>query len=274
MRPPSSALLPTALVALLLVLSGTLGCGPTGDPQPGPAGALSSESGELGRVETYQDSEDEAHEGDDDRLTVLFLGDSLTAGLGLAEDEAYPAVVGELLEERGLEVRVVNAGLSGDTTAGGLERLDWVLRRRPDVVVLELGPNDGLRGLPLDDTEANLRRLVEGARESGARVLLAGLQIPPNYGPDYARRFQEMYPRIAEEMDVPLIPFLLEGVGGEPDYNLPDGIHPNARGQRMLAENVVPHLVAMLGEEGEEGEGGETTIADEPVDEGVVEAAE
>lgn len=233
-----------AILLLALPLSGAC----TGDPQ----GGVSSESGELGRLETYLEPTDEATE-DDGRPRVLFLGDSLTAGLGLPEAEAYPAVVDGLLDEHGLDVVVINAGLSGDTSAGGLERLDWVLRQRPDVVVLELGPNDGLRGLPLDDTEDNLRRIIEGARASGARVLLAGLQIPPNYGPEYAESFRSMYPRLAEDLDVPLIPFLLEGVGGDPSLNLPDGLHPNTEGQRLIAETVLPHLVAMLEEpEGDE----------------------
>jgi len=184
----------------------------------------------------------------DPRPRVVFLGDSLTAGYGLAEDDAYPALIEAALAAEGRPVRVVNAGVSGDTSAGGLSRLDWVLRLEPDVVVVELGPNDGLRGLPLDATEANLRRIVERIEAAGARVLLVGLLIPPNYGPDYAGRFAAIYPRLAAELDVPLVPFLLEGVGGEPDLNLADGIHPNAAGHRRLADNVLPHLRPLLGE--------------------------
>jgi acyl-CoA thioesterase-1 len=176
------------------------------------------------------------------RPLVVFLGDSLTAGYGLPEADAYPALIEAALAAEGRPVRVVNAGVSGDTSAGGLARLDWVLRLEPDVVVVELGPNDGLRGLPLEATEANLRRIVERSRAAGARVLLAGMLIPPNYGPDYAGRFAAIYPRLAAELDVPLVPFLLEGVGGELDLNLADGIHPNAAGHRRLADNVMPHL--------------------------------
>lgn len=185
--------------------------------------------------------------GEERRPRVVFLGNSLTAGYGLAEEQAFPAVVGRLLEVSDEPIEVVNAGVSGDTTAGGLARLDWILRQRPDVVVVELGPNDGLRGLPLEMTEANLRAIVERSRAAGARVLLVGMQIPPNYGPDFAGAFRDLYPRLARELDVPLVPFLLDGVGGEPGLNLPDGLHPNAEGQRRAAENVLPHLRELLG---------------------------
>lgn len=194
----------------------------------------------------------EREEEDEDLPTVVFLGDSLTAGLGLPEDEAYPAVLEELLAREGTDVRVVNAGVSGDTSAGGLARLSWVLRQEPDVLVVELGPNDGLRGIDLSSTEANLRSIIGEAREAGAEVLLAGLKLPPNYGPDYAGQFEEMYARIAEEMEVPMVPFLLEGVGGEPELNLPDGLHPNTEGHRIVADNVLPHLKPLLDPE-EEG---------------------
>lgn len=176
------------------------------------------------------------------RPLVVFLGDSLTAGYGLSEEEAFPARVGELLAEEGLPVRVVNAGVSGDTTAGGLARLDWLLRQKPDVLVVGLGGNDGLRGLSPEMTEENLRQIVERAKQAGAEVLLLGLQLPPNYGADYTAAFREIYPRLAQELGVPLVPFLLAGVGGEPELNLPDGLHPNAEGQRIVAGNVLPYL--------------------------------
>lgn len=177
---------------------------------------------------------------------VVFLGDSLTAGLGLPAEQAYPSLVERTLDREGAPVRVLNAGVSGDTTAGGLSRLDWLLQQKPDVVVVGLGANDGLRGIDLADTERNLREIVRRSKEAGARVLLLGMQIPPNYGPDYAGRFKDLYPRIADDLDVPLVPFLLEGVGGVPDLNLPDGIHPNAQGQVRVAENVAPHLKDVL----------------------------
>ena len=183
-----------------------------------------------------------------DQLLVIFLGDSLTAGFELEEAEAFPAQVEARLRAAGRAVRVVNAGISGDTTAGGLARLDWLLRQRPDVLFVGLGGNDGLRGTPLDASEANLRAILERARAAGARVLLAGMLIPPNYGADYTQAFAAIYPRLAAEFDVPLIPFLLEGVAARPELNLEDGIHPNAEGQRMVAETVLEHLEPLLDE--------------------------
>lgn len=177
---------------------------------------------------------------------VVFLGDSLTAGLGLEGSQAYPFLVKASLEKAGHPVRVVNAGVSGDTTAGGLARLDWLLSQKPDVVVVGLGGNDGLRGLPLEAVEKNLREIVRRSQESGARVLLLGMQIPPNYGPEYAQGFAGMYPRVAKELDVPLVPFLLEGVGGIAQLNQEDGIHPTAEGQVKVAETVTPFLEEML----------------------------
>jgi len=182
------------------------------------------------------------------RPVVVFLGDSLTAGLGLSAEEAWPTLLTEQLADAGMPIRAVNAGVSGDTSAGGLRRLDWLLRQRPDVVVVELGANDGLRGQPLGGVETNLRTIVERSRAAGARVLLLGLRVPPSLGGDYARQFAELYPRLARELDVPLVPFLLEGVAGDPDLNLPDGIHPNADGQRRVAAVVRPHLERLLAE--------------------------
>jgi len=179
---------------------------------------------------------------------VVFLGDSLTAGLGLSAEEAWPTLVSEQLERAGTPIRAVNAGVSGDTSAGGLRRLDWLLRQHPDLVVVELGANDGLRGQPLAGVEANLRTIVEKSRAAGARVLLLGLQVPPSLGGDYARQFAELYPRLARELDVPLVPFMLEGVAGDPDLNQPDGIHPNAEGEKRVAAVVRPHLERLLSE--------------------------
>ncbi len=186
---------------------------------------------------------------------VVFLGDSLTAGLGLAEEEAFPARVAARAAAAGRSMRVVNAGVSGDTSAGGLARLDWLLRQRPDLLVVELGANDGLRGLPVEMTEANLRAIVSRTRAAGVGVLLVGIQVPPNYGPDYARRFAAVFPRLAGELDVPLVPFLLEGVAGEPALNLPDGIHPTAQGHERLAANVMPYLEEALSDEAAVGGG-------------------
>jgi len=177
---------------------------------------------------------------------VVFLGDSLTAGYGLAEEQAFPALCGERLRAQGIPVRVVNAGVSGDTTTGGLERVDWLLAQQPDLLVVELGGNDGLRALPVEQTERNLRAIVARARGLDVPVLLLAMQIPPSYGNDYARRFRELYPRLARELDVPLVEDFLDGVGGVRELNLADGIHPTAEGHRRLADNILPELTAAL----------------------------
>ena len=180
-----------------------------------------------------------------DRVIVA-LGDSLTAGQGVARDEAYPAVLEARLRGEGYPYRVVNAGVSGDTSAGGLRRVEWVLRTRPDVVIVALGANDGLRGLPVDALRDNLEAIVTRLRASGARVLLAGMRVPPNYGDDYARAFAAVFPAVARRTGVPLAPFLLDGVAGETRLNQPDGIHPTPDGQRVMAERLWPHLRPLL----------------------------
>lgn len=182
----------------------------------------------------------------DTRPTVVFLGDSLTAGYGLSEEEAFPAVLATQLEAEGRLVRIVNAGVSGDTSSGGVARIDWLLRQEPDIVVVGLGANDALRGLPLDQLESNLRTIVTKSLASGAQVLLLGMAITPNLGPDYAAGFAALYPRLAAELEVELVPFLLEGVGGVPELNQADGIHPTPQGQRRVADNVFPHLERLV----------------------------
>ena len=180
------------------------------------------------------------------RPRIVALGDSLTAGYGLPAEESFPARAARLLEREGTPVRIVNAGVSGDTTAGGLARLDWLLRQRPDVVVLCLGGNDGLRGLPLEKTEAHLGEIVDRAKAADTRVLLVGVKLPPVYGEEYTARFEAMYPALARAKGVPLVPFLLEGVGGDATLNLADGIHPNTAGQERLARTILPHLRKVL----------------------------
>ena len=177
---------------------------------------------------------------------IVALGDSLTAGLGVAAEEAYPARLQARLERDGLHYRVVNAGVSGDTTAGALRRVDWVLRGRPAVVVVALGANDGLRGLPVTAMRDNLTAIVTRLQAGGARVLLAGMRLPPNYGAAYTREFAEAFTRVARRTSVPLLPFLLEGVAGVPALNQPDGIHPNAAGQQVVADNVWRALQPLL----------------------------
>lgn len=181
-------------------------------------------------------------------LRVVFLGDSLTAGLGLGEAEAFPALLGERFGRAGLPVKVVNAGVSGDTTAGGLRRVEWVLGQKPDVVVVGLGGNDMLRGLPPEDTEANLRGILVRCRDAGAATVLLGMRANPTLGPDYAARFDPLYERLATELKVPLVPFLLEGVAGVAELNQADGIHPTAEGHRRVAELVAPTLEAVVRE--------------------------
>ena len=180
--------------------------------------------------------------------TVLFFGDSLTAGYGLDPDEAYPALIQKKIDDAGLAWRVVNAGLSGETTAGGLRRLDWILRQRVHIFVIELGGNDGLRGLAPETTRTNLQTLIERirARYPDVVVVLAGMQLPTNMGPEYIRQFAAMYPELAEKNRAVLIPFLLDGVGGVPSLNLPDGIHPTAEGHRIVAETVWRVLQPLL----------------------------
>jgi acyl-CoA thioesterase I len=173
---------------------------------------------------------------------VVFLGDSLTAGYGVERDEAYPVIVAQMLKSDGLDIDAVNAGVSGDTTAGGLRRLDWVLKQKPDILVVALGGNDGLRGLDLRESEENLRQIITKSRAAGTQILLLGMMIPPNYGPDYTKRFQEIYPKLAKELNVPLVPFLLKDVGGEAKFNQRDGIHPTPQGHKIVAKNVEPRL--------------------------------
>ena len=177
---------------------------------------------------------------------VVVLGDSLTAGQGVARDEAYPALLEARLRGEGFPYRVVNAGVSGDTSAGGLRRVDWVLRTKPAVVIVALGANDGLRGLPVDALGENLTAIVRRLRAAGARVLLAGMRVPPNYGDDYARAFAAVFPAVARRTGVPLAPFLLDGVAGDARLNQPDGIHPTPEGQRVMADRLWPHLRPLL----------------------------
>ena len=177
---------------------------------------------------------------------IAVLGDSLTAGLGVTPDESYPALLEARLKREGYDYRVVNAGVSGDTSSGGLRRLDWVLRVQPEIVVVALGANDGLRGQPVALLRDNLVAIVQKARAAGARVLLAGMRVPSNYGAEYTRDFAAVFPEVARRTGVPLVPFLLEGVAAEVRLNQGDGIHPNAEGQRRIAEHVWPHLRALL----------------------------
>lgn len=179
---------------------------------------------------------------------ILFFGDSITAGYGLNPDKAFPALIQQQIDSLGLNYTVVNAGLSGETSAGGLRRVDWVLQQRVDIFVLELGGNDGLRGLNLQQTKANLQGIIDKvkAKYPQSLIVLAGMEVPPNLGANYTLEFREMYVELAQENDVLFIPFILEGVGGVPELNLPDQIHPNEEGHRKVAQHVWGYLVNVL----------------------------
>lgn len=179
-------------------------------------------------------------QGTSDPKVILFFGDSLTAGYGLAPQQAFPALVAERCQKNGTPCTVINAGLSGETSAGGLSRIDWVLRKPIDIFVLELGANDGLRGLPTEQTQKNLQAIINKvkARYPQTKIVIAGMMVPPNLGGDYTARFRKIFPELAKKNDAVLIPFLLKDVAGHEDLNLPDGIHPNAKGHRIVADNV------------------------------------
>jgi len=179
---------------------------------------------------------------------VVCLGDSLTAGYGLDQAQAYPALLQKSIDALGWKFKVVNAGLSGETTAGGLRRLDWVLKRRIDVLILALGANDALRGIPLETTRQNLDQILTRTRAKNpdAQLVVAGMLIPPNWGREYFTGFRAIFPQLAKKHQAGLIPFLLEGVGGKPDLNFPDGIHPTAEGHRAVAANVWKVLEPVL----------------------------
>lgn len=179
----------------------------------------------------------------EDEVRVLIFGDSITAGYGIGKDNAFPALLDQKADSLGYEhVNFVNGGLSGETSAGGLRRVDWMLRQPVDVFVLELGGNDGLRGLDLDDTKKNLNGILEKVEEKypEAVLVVAGMQVPPNLGDEYTQEFKKMYKDVAEKHNAVLIPFILEDVGGIKEFNLNDGIHPNAQGHRIIAENIWP----------------------------------
>lgn len=182
------------------------------------------------------------------RRTVVFLGDSLTAGFGLQASEAYPAVIERRIRERGWDWEVVNAGISGDTSSGGLARTPWLLRRSIDVLVLALGANDGLRGISPAETRRNLTGIIEQVRQRypNVRIVLCGMQLPPNMGVTYGTEFRDLFPALARELKTELVPFLLEGVGGVLNLNQDDRVHPTTKGQEMLADNVWKVLEPLL----------------------------
>ncbi|HUH11502.1 MAG TPA: arylesterase, partial [Longimicrobiales bacterium] len=229
----------------LTLLFATLAC--TGDaPRPAPASAEGTGT-RPAQTSPERDAGD-AGEAADARGTVLFLGNSLTAGFGVAQDSSFPALIQAKIDSAGLPWRVVNGGLSGETSAGGLRRIEWYLEQPLDVLVLELGANDMLRGQDLGATKANLQGIIDAVRAAhpDVEVVIAGMLAPPNLGRAYVERFEGMYRELAEENDAALIPFLLEGVARERALNLADGMHPNARGHRIVADNVWAVLEGVL----------------------------
>lgn len=179
---------------------------------------------------------------------IVFLGDSLAAGLGVDPEEAFPALIQKRIEAAGWKDTVVNAGVSGDTSADGLGRIGWLLKQRIDVLVLELGGNDGLRGLPVAATQSNLQAIIDRVKQKypQTQIVVAGMQMPPNMGDDYTSAFRKLYPDLTATNHAALIPFLLAGVGGEPELNQPDHIHPNVEGHKIVADNVWKVLQPML----------------------------
>ncbi|MBS4072695.1 MAG: arylesterase [Algoriphagus sp.] len=175
---------------------------------------------------------------------ILFFGNSLTAGYGIDPEDAFPGLTQAAIDSLGKDYKVINGGLSGETTAGGLSRLDWFLEEEPYLFVLELGGNDGLRGIQLSETKKNLLGIIDKVREKypNTKIILAGMQIPPNMGQEYTDEFKTIYPAVAKEKNVTLIPFLLDGVAGNPDLNLPDGIHPTEAGHKIVFGTIWPFI--------------------------------
>ena len=173
---------------------------------------------------------------------ILAFGDSLTAGFGVDARDSYPARLQRLLVEKGYSYKVVNAGVSGDTSAGGAARIDWVLQHDPDIVILELGANDGLRGLSISEMRKNLGEIIEACQKKGAKVLLAGMEITPNLGAEYSREFRETFTQLAKQYKIPLIPFFLENVAARPELTRPDGVHPLAEGYAIVTQTVFQYL--------------------------------
>ena len=200
-------------------------------------GENSEKKSEKNNTEEAQ-TETEIQESEKD--VILFFGNSLTAGMGLEPSEAFPALIQNRLDSLDYDYEVINAGLSGETTASGKNRINWVLNQDVDVFVLELGANDGLRGIPLEETRKNLQDIINTVKEKNpdTKIVLAGMQIPPNMGEEYTTEFRNIFPELAEENNLELIPFLLEGVAGDPKLNQQDGIHPTAEGYKIVTDNV------------------------------------
>jgi acyl-CoA thioesterase-1 len=212
----------TAFAFILLLLS-LIGCGETETPPP--------------------EQEQPRYEG-----TIVAMGDSLTAGLGLSEEQAYPARLERKLHSDGYAYRVVNGGISGETSSGALSRTKWMLSLKPDIVILETGANDGLRGIDPDVTKKNMNEIVRILKEHKVTVVLAGMKIVHNLGEEYTNAFMEIYPAVAEKQNLILSPFFLEGIAGDPGLNQSDGIHPNEEGYRRVVETIYPYVIEAINE--------------------------
>jgi acyl-CoA thioesterase-1 len=242
--PMGLIILPVSVLFCLTML----GC----DVREGSPGGNVESQGNAPQVIPIQDNvplslQQEKSKGNDLPRIVAF-GDSLTAGLGVPPDDAYPGQLARWLREQGLAYEVINAGVSGETSAGGLRRVEWILKSQPRLVILELGANDGLRGQPLKKTYDNLKGIIEGLQAEGVIVVLAGMRLPLNYGDDYTEEFSDLYERLAKEYDVPFIPFFLEGVATHRHLNQGDGLHPNAEGYSIVVQNVWRTLQPVLKE--------------------------
>lgn len=178
--------------------------------------------------------------------TVVFLGDSLTAGYGLEKEQAYPSLLAEKLKDDFPELKIINGGISGSTAASAMSRLKWFAKLKPQIIVLALGANDGLRGQDVEKMKSNLESAIKWCQEHNIKVLLLGMQVPPNYGEKYTKAFKDVYPTLAKKYDIGLVPFLLKGVGGVKELNQIDGIHPNAKGHKILADTVEKELRKLL----------------------------
>ena len=187
----------------------------------------------------------------DNSFRILILGDSLTEGYGVSAQQAFPSLLekklnNEFSSDKNRSYEIINAGISGSTSSGGVSRIEWLLKSKPDFLILALGGNDGLRGVPVEETKNNLEKIILAAKSKDIPTLLAGMKMPPNYGIEYTREFSKLFEDLANQEDVPLIPFLLEGVGGNPAMNLPDRIHPNSAGHQKIAETVFQKLINHL----------------------------
>jgi len=225
-------------VGALLLAAFFVGCQKSGAPDRPPAGMANSASSFAPAKPSPKP---------DGRPVIVAFGDSLTAGFGLPQDLCFTTLLQRKIDEKGLRYRVENVGMSGDTSAGGVSRIDWALEEGPvKLLILELGGNDGLRGLPIADMKKNLAEIIERTQARGVTVILAGMEAPPNMGEEYTSEFRQVYRDLAKKYKLTLIPFLLEGVAGNREMNQPDGIHPNAAGEKVMTENVWRELEPLL----------------------------